>query len=174
VTAETGNLAEIPSVIGEESRWIGEGWFDVENWASMILTFTDGSRATLFASDAVLGGMQSSLEIYLSNAVLRCNMTLNDQLVAYAPDPGVFADEYLIEKLETKAGWSRPAPDEEQTLGHHEQAQDFVAAVAEGRPAISDGQLGRDVVGVVYAAYLSAEQGGRVALTGMQESGESR
>ncbi|MDE3076813.1 MAG: gfo/Idh/MocA family oxidoreductase, partial [Chloroflexota bacterium] len=83
---------------------------------------------------------------------------------AYAPDASVFEPEYLAEKLETKAGWSRPAPTEELTSGHYEQAQDFVSAVAEGRPSVSDGRLGRDVVEVIYAAYLSAEEGRRVNL----------
>ena len=42
--------------------------------------------------------------------------------------------------------------------------QDFVAAVAEKRPARADGRLGLDVTRVIYAAYLSAEQGRRIAL----------
>jgi len=28
----------------------------------------------------------------------------NDMVQAYAPDPGVFGDEYIVEKIETKAG----------------------------------------------------------------------
>jgi len=164
VTCETANLAPVAKLATKQGSWLADKWVDVENWATVLLGFTDGSRATLFGSDAVLGGMQSSLEIYLSNAVLQCKMTQNDELVAYAPASEVFADEYLVEKLETKAGWCRPSPDEEDTLGHYEQAQDFVAAVADGRPSLADGSLGRDVVQVVYAAYLSAEKGRRVTL----------
>lgn len=42
--------------------------------------------------------------------------------------------------------------------------QDFAAAVAENRPARRDGRLGLDVTRLVYAAYLSAEQGRRVEI----------
>ncbi len=31
---------------------------------------------------------------------------------AYAPDGAIFGDEYFTEKLETKADWSFPSPDE--------------------------------------------------------------
>jgi predicted dehydrogenase len=170
VESEVANLMDIPSVQAEEHKWLRTGWVDVENWARVSLSFEDGSRATIFGSDAVLGGMQSYLEIYMSNAVLHCKMTLNDQVECYAPDPSIFQDEYLVEKLETKAGWNRPAPDEELTLGHHEQAQDFVEAVAEGRPALGDATLGLDVVEVVYSAYLSAEQGKKIVLDDVRPS----
>ena len=83
---------------------------------------------------------------------------------AYAPGGSVFGSEYLMEKLETSAGWSPPAPDEDRTQGHKHMIQDFVDAVAEGRPAAADGALGLDVIHVVYAAYLAAEQGRRVEL----------
>ena len=42
--------------------------------------------------------------------------------------------------------------------------QDFVAAVAENRPARSTGDLGRQVVQVVYSAYLAAANGARVEI----------
>ncbi len=43
--------------------------------------------------------------------------------------------------------------------------QDFVESVAEGRRPLSDGRLGRDVIEVVYAGYLSAAEGRRVELS---------
>ena len=73
--------------------------------------------------------------------------------------------ESLIEKLETSAGWSPPAPDEDWAQGHRQMMQDFVASVADGKPPQSDGALGLDAIRVVYSAYLSAEQGRRVELS---------
>ncbi|HEX4834802.1 MAG TPA: Gfo/Idh/MocA family oxidoreductase, partial [bacterium] len=67
-------------------------------------------------------------------------------------------------KLETKAGWSSPAPDEDWAQGHPQALQDFVDSVAENRAPVSDGRLGRDVIEVVYAGYLSAAEGRRVEL----------
>ena len=164
VVAEVGDLTRAPAFRAEERHWIGTGWVDVENWGSLIITFEDESRGIVWASDAVLGGMESSLEIFLSNARIKCTMEHTNLVQAFAPDPSIFEPEYLMEKLETKAGWSSPAPDEDWTQGHRHTLQDFVESVAESRPPLSDGSLGRDVVEVVYAGYLSAAEGRRVEL----------
>jgi predicted dehydrogenase len=164
VSAEAGDLSRIPTVATEEKAWIATGWQDVENWAVVIITFADGSRGIAYASDAVLGGMESKLEIFSSNSHLKCNLSPNNLLQAYAPHPDVFENEYIIEKTSTSAGWSTPIPDEDWSSGHRAMCQDFVAAVAESRPARADGRLGLAVVRVVYAAYLAAATGRRVVL----------
>jgi predicted dehydrogenase len=129
-----------------------------------VLTFDDGTRGIIWASDAVLGGMESSLQLLMSNAHIKCNLSHTRLVEAYAPDATVFGSEYLLEKLETSAGWSPPAPDEDWAQGHRQMVQDFVNAVAEQRPPQSDGALGLDVIRVVYAAYVAAEEGRRVTL----------
>jgi predicted dehydrogenase len=163
VTAEVGDVSRI--VPSEPRAWIVTGWQDVENWGAAIITFDDGSRAVVHASDAVVGGMESRLEVFLSNGRLTCHLSPNDQLRAYAPDPDVFSGEYLQEKLETRAGWSTPMPDEDWTSGHLAMCQDFVEAVAAQRPARSDAWLGREVVQVIYAGYLAAATGRRIEIT---------
>ncbi|NLE76555.1 MAG: Gfo/Idh/MocA family oxidoreductase [Chloroflexi bacterium] len=164
VTAEVGNLSRIPALQAEPQRWLVDDWQDVENWVTVLLTFQDGARATIFASDTVLGGMEDTLDIYLSNGRVRCDMTHSTMMQAYAPSPEVFASEYLAEKLETKAGWSYPSIDEEWLLGYPQELRDFVEAIAEEREPLSTPQLGREVVQVMYAAYLAAEEGRRVTL----------
>lgn len=164
VSAEVGDLSRIPAVAGAERSWIVRGWQDVENWAAAILTFSDGSRGVIHASDAVLGGMESKLEIFLDNGRLTCNLSPHDLLQAYSPDPSVLGDAYLMEKTSTSAGWNTPLPNEDWSSGHLAMCQDFVEAVAQGRPALSDGRLGLEVTRVVYAAYLAAEEGQRVDL----------
>ena len=165
VIAEVGDLTATPGFAAEAQHWLGSGWVDVENWGTAVITFDDGTRATVFASDAVLGGMESSLQLLLSNAHLKCNLSHNRLLDAFAPDPSVFGSEYLMEKLETSAGWSQPQPDEDWAQGHRHMIQDFVSAIAEGRPARADGALGLDVIHVIYAAYVAAEEGRRVVLS---------
>jgi predicted dehydrogenase len=164
VVAEVGDLTRAPAFAKEARHWIGTGWVDVENWASLIITFGDGTRGIVWASDAVLGGMDSNLQIFLSNAHIKCNMEHTGLVRAFAPDPAVFESEYLMEKLETKAGWSDPAPDEDWMQGHVQALQDFVDSVASGCAPRSDGVLGRDVIETVYAGYLSAAEGRRVEL----------
>jgi predicted dehydrogenase len=165
VIAEVGDLTRSDGFEREPRHWIGTGWVDVENWGSAVLTFDDGTRGIIWASDAVLGGMESTLQVLMSNAHIKCNLSHTRLVEAYAPDASIFGDEYLIEKLETSAGWSPPAPDEDWAQGHRQMVQDFVASVAEGRPPRSDGALGLDAIRVVYAAYVSAEEGRRVELS---------
>ena len=164
VTAEVGNVSDIAARAGGDKTWIVTGWQDVETWGAAIITFDDGSRAVVNASDAVLGGMESRLELFLSNAHLKLNMSPNNLVQAYAPDASIFGDEYLQEKQETKAGWTTPMPDEDWTSGHLAMCQDFVDAVAAKRAARSDGRLGREVIRVIYAGYVAAATGQRVTL----------
>jgi predicted dehydrogenase len=160
VMAEVGDLTRSPGFVGEQRHWIGTGWQDVENWGSILLTFDDETRGIVWASDAVLGGMESSLKVLMSNAHITCNLTHTRLVEAFAPDAEVFGSEYLTEKLETAAGWSPPQPDEDWIQGHRHMLQDFVGCVAEGRMPHSDGELGRDVIRVVYSAYVAAEEAG--------------
>jgi len=164
VTAEVGDLSKIPSFQEETPKWLVADWQDVENWATVILNFEDGSRSIITASDTVLGGMEDTLQVFMSNARIDCDMTHSGMLRAYAPDPGVFGGEYIMEKVGTKAGWSYPSVDEEWLLGYPQEIRDFVECVAYGRAPLATAQLGRQVVEVIYAAYQSAEEGRRVAL----------
>ena len=72
---------------------------------------------------------------------------------------------YTVGILCTKAGWSYPSIDEEWLLGYPQEILDFCESVAFDRPPLSGAELGRQVVEVMYAAYLSAEEGKRVNLT---------
>jgi predicted dehydrogenase len=116
------------------------------------------------ASDGVLGGVRNTLSVYLSNAVVHVNMNPSNVLEVYAPEPHVFGDEYLVEKLETKAGWNFPSPDDDWIRGYTQEMENFVDAVLFDREPVSGIELARDVVETIYAAYLSAEQGRRIEL----------
>jgi predicted dehydrogenase len=164
VVAEVGDLTRTPGFQAEQQHWMGTGWKDVENWGSILLTFDDGTRGIVWASDAVLGGMESSLKILMSNAHINCNLSHTRLVEAFAPDASVFGSEYLTEKLETSAGWSPPQPDEDWAQGHRHMLQDFMLCVAEGRAPQSDGELGLDAIHVIYSAYVAAEEGRRVIL----------
>ena len=58
--------------------------------------------------------------------------------------------------------------------GYPHEMQDFMECVAYDRAPLSDGALARDVVEVVYAAYLSADTGRRVDLPVRGTAEESR
>lgn len=165
VSAETANLAATETFRGTTPRYLNtvEG-ADVEDWGTMLIGFDDGTVAQISAADTVLGGIRNQMIVYGAKAVVICNINPNDTVQAYAPDAAVFASEYLVEKLETKAGWSNPQPDEDWTSGYPQEIQDFVEAVATKREPLSGGALARDVTAVIYGAYLSAAEGRRVDL----------
>lgn len=165
VVAEVAQLTDTATFRAAGPRYLNvvEG-ADVEDWGSMLVTFDDGTVAQITAADTVLGGIRNQMAIYGARAVVLCNINPNDVVQAYAPDPKVFGDEYIVEKIETKAGWTAPQPDEEWTTGYPQEMQDFVECVAFGREPLSGGALARDVTAVIYGAYLSAATGRRIDL----------
>jgi predicted dehydrogenase len=164
VTAETGQHSKIASYAREKKKYLVSDWEDVEDWGAMLIGFADGSSATVIASDGVLGGVRNTMAAYLSNAVVQVNMNPSDGMLVYAPEAHVFGDEYLVEKLETKAGWNFPSPDEDWARGYPQELEDFLRALREDREPVSGFALAQDVVQVIYAAYQSAEEGRRVEL----------
>jgi predicted dehydrogenase len=165
VLAEVAQLADTETFRGAAPRYLNTvAGADVEDWGSMLVRFDDGTVAQVSAADVVLGGIRNQLAIYAAKAVILCNINPNDSVQAYAPDGTVFGDEYITEKIETKAGWTFPQPDEDWMTGYPAELQDFVESVAVGREPLSGGPLARDVLAVIYGAYLSAAEGRRIEL----------
>jgi hypothetical protein len=77
----------------------------------MHVTFSDGTVADIFSSELVLGGVHSWLEVFANNHRTRCNLIPVDALQTFNPQEDLLKDVYSTEKLGTKQGWSRPAPD---------------------------------------------------------------
>lgn len=164
VTAEAGDLSKMVSFQAESKHWVVDNWHDVENWCSLIITFQDGSRALINASDVVLGGMEDTLEVFMSNGRIKCDMGHSGLMKAFIPDAAIWDDAYIMEKVDHKGGWTFPSVDEHWMLGYPQEIRDFVGAIAYDRQPLSTGELGREVVQVMYAAYQSAEEGRRVDL----------
>ena len=161
VSAETADLSAVDGLSKGELRIAGE-WGEVENWGTAVIGFDDGSRAVAWCGDHVLGGMESGLDLFASNCRLRLSLSPNDMLRAYAPDGGVFDDAYIMEKIDSGSGWTTPMPDEDWTSGQLGMCQAFAANLLDGVAAESDGELGLEVVRVLYSAYMSATEGRRV------------
>jgi predicted dehydrogenase len=164
VTAEVGRHTRMESFLNEPKKWIVSAWEDVEDWATMIMNFEDGSQAVVTASDGVLGGVRNTMTVYLSNSVVHVNINPSDTVMAYAPEPHIFGDEYIAEKLETKAGWNFASPDEDWVRGYPQELEDFADCLVAGKEPVSGLDLAIDTVKAIYAAYLSAAKGMRVDL----------
>lgn len=165
VTAEVGYHTKIDSFMREKKKYIVSEWKDVEDWGTMIINFEDGSNATIFASDGILGGIRNILNVFLSNAVICININPHNVIEIYAPDSQIFAEEYIAEKVETKAGWNFPSPDDDWMKGFPNELEDFIDSILLDKEPISGLDLGYDVVNTIYSAYVSAEEGKRVYLS---------
>lgn len=164
VVAETARLTRTPGFESESIHYIKSGYEDIEDWATLLITFDDGTVAQITAADTTLGGIRNYLTVFASNAVVSANINPNNVCTAYAPEAAIFGDEYITEKIETKAGWTFPAPDEDWVTGYPHEMQDFVEAIAFDREPLSDAHLARDVVAVIFAGYQSAAEGRRIVI----------
>lgn len=164
VSATVARLTDIAAFRAQEPRHVVDEWQDVEDFGTVTITFADGAVAQITSTDTRMGGIRNYLRAHGSRAQVTANINPNTTCQAYTPDGDYFADEYLVEKTETKEGWSFPAPDEDAVTGYPEELRDFIGAIARGRQPKSDLMLACDTLLLVYAAYLSAERGRTVDL----------
>jgi len=151
--------------ITRNPRYIDRGFLrtdyhDIEDYCQMHVLFEDGMVADVFASEIVMGGVHNWLEIFANNHRTRCNLSPINAVELYNPREDQLAEVYVVEKIGTKQGWSTPAPDESFMFGYPQEIQDFMEAVARGREPKSGMLAASDSVGVLYAAYLSAQRKG--------------
>jgi predicted dehydrogenase len=158
VSARTHEITRNPLFM--DKGFLRTDYRDIEDYCQIHLVFDDGMVADVFASEIVMGGVHNRLEIFANNHRARCNLSPNNAMELYNPREEQLAEVYLVEKIGTKQGWSTPAPDESFMFGYPQEIQDFMEAVATGRDPKSGMLAASDSVGVLYAAYLSAERKG--------------
>ncbi|NLA90304.1 MAG: Gfo/Idh/MocA family oxidoreductase [Synergistaceae bacterium] len=147
------------SLTERERRHISVRPEDVEDFASLTLTFSDGTKAVVIAGDTMLGGTRNYVEVYANDAVMYCQITPSDNLSTYMLDEEGMEGVYISEMLPAKTGWQKPFVAEDCLRGYTGQFQDFMECAATGRKPLSDFDLARDAAKVIYGAYLSAERG---------------
>ncbi len=162
IVADMGNTGSILS--GEEHRFIDSHAVDVEDIANMIITFSDGSKAVIMSGDMVVGGVKNLVEIYTNESVYYCNMSANDGLKAYHETEDGIENVYVTEKIGTKTGWQNVYLEEDTMRGYSGEMQDFMECVAYGGHPHSDYNIAAKTIELIYAAYLSAEEGKRIEL----------
>ena len=170
-----GEKVEITSVIAdcgvttdcltdEEKRHLLVRPEDVEDYSNVTVTFSDGTKALVIASDTVLGGSQNYIRIYSNDSALKCNITPTDMLDGYFLDGNGLEKEEISQFLTNKIGWNKVWVNDEFIRGYTGELQNFMEAVAYNRAPDSDFQLAYDTIRILYAAYQSAEEGRRIFL----------
>jgi len=166
VLADTGKIG--PGLPADQRRHLKASPQDVEDFASMTVTFSDGTKAMVIANDNVLGGLRNYVEIFSNDNTMICRITPNDYMESFFLDDEGLGDIYLAEKLENKLGWNSIAAAENVVRGYAPQLQDFLECVAYDRQPLSDFALAAEVTRLVYAGYVSAERGARVNLDALE------
>jgi len=139
---------------------IRKDYYDIDAFSMMHVEFDDGTIATVFASDIVLGGIHNWLEICANNHRAVCNINPNTAMLTYNPREDYFKDIYVVEKTGTKQGWAFTSPEEDWFTGYPQEIEAFYRTIAYGEPFESDIFLAADAISTIYSAYVSADQHG--------------
>jgi predicted dehydrogenase len=162
VSGDVGNVTA--SLKPEERRYIKANPLDVEDWGTLTITFSDGTKASVLSGDMIMGGVRNLIETYTSGGSLFANITPNTHLMSYQTSEEKLAGVYITEKVDRKTGWQYVCLEEEWTRGYVQEIQDFMECVATGRQPLSDLALAYETIKVSYAGYWAAEEGRRVVM----------
>src|ERR1700744_3925155 len=162
VPCDVGNVAAC--LKPEERTYIKARPVDVEDWGTLTLTFSDGTKATIFSGDMIMGGVRNLIETYTSGGSRFANITPNNHLMSYQTSEEKLASVYITEKVDRKTGWQYVCLEEEWTRGYLQEIQDFMECALTGRQPLSDLALAVETTKVNYAGYWAAEEGRRITL----------
>ena len=162
VIADMGRIT--PNLSDYEHRHIAANPVDVEDCGTVILNFTDDSRAVIIATDTLLGGSKNYVELYCNDAAINCTLTMSDLMSTYFLDEDNLDNVYISEMLPSKIGWNKPFLEDEIISGYTDEMRDFMEAIFYDRDPKAGFDLAYDTIRIIYAAYMSAEMGCKVEL----------
>lgn len=162
VLADT--TAITPTLTDDQRRFLHARPVDVEDIANVILTFDDGTRGVVTATDTIVGGVRNSLQVFTHDSVHLCHISQNDSMQLFHGDAASLEDVYVTEKIDNKGGWQFVLLDELMARGYIGEMQDFIDCVVHGGIPQSDFDLAYTSMQAIYAAYESAATDRRVRL----------
>jgi predicted dehydrogenase len=145
-----------------EHRHIAAHPVDVEDYAAVTVTFSDGTKLLVVASDTVLGGTANTVDVYCNDAAYRLTMTPSKVMDTYFLDEDGIEDEVLGEMLPSKLGWNHAFVSDDVIRGYQGEMQDFMDCIAFDKEPAANFDVAYETARVMYAAYVSAEEGRRV------------
>jgi len=149
--------------------YIRDELLDVEDFATVTITFSDESKATVFANDNALGGVENYVEIFLNDGSMRAKITPTDDLSIYFADDRGLENTVISENQPFKTGWNKVFVSEMIHRGYVDQLENFLECIVEGKQPESNFATARQVCELIYAAYISAEEGIAVDLDKLKE-----
>lgn len=162
VFADMGCITK--SLSDYDHRHIAAKPMDVEDNGTVIIKFSDGSKAVIIATDVLLGGSKNYIQLYCNDAVINCNLTMSNLMSTYFLDEDRLDDVYISEMLPSKTGWNNLFLEDEIIRGYTDELRDFMDCIYYDRNPKSGFDLAYDSIKIIYAAYKSSELGVAVEL----------
>ena len=146
---------------GGEKNFIQKD-FEGEDWGLGILHFPGGVKALIEGNYITTGGMEDVVEVYGSEGRVRVDVTFGSPLSVFSKK-GI---DYAVEKAEFTHGWTRPAIDENESLGYRGELAHFLACMKDGRQQMhgTDAGAGFNTFRIIDAVYRSHREGATVRL----------
>jgi predicted dehydrogenase len=104
--------------------------------------------------------MDDSIEVFGDKGQTYADMLMGNALPTYSE----VGFGYAVEKAASTKGWTYPVFEEHWNYGFPQEMRHFARCVRGKETPISDGETGRVVQEVLYAAYASAGLGRKINL----------
>ncbi len=150
----------VESVTADMSTLVHKERTELEDHAIAVVRFSGDRVGLIETSWTKPGGMDDRIEVTGDEGVAYADLLRASAIVAYS-ERGY---GYAVEKATSTSGWSFPVADEQWNYGMPRQMEHFIGCIRTGTTPLETGHDGRTALEVVYAAYMSAGEGRRVAL----------
>lgn len=141
-----------------EHRHIKARPIDVEDHATICITFSDDTKAVVIACDSHIGGSKNELELYCNDSVINCNLTMNNGMSTFFLDEDGMDDIAISEMLQTKRGWNNVFIADEIIRGYVNEIQHFVDCALLGNKDMISIDVCFETFKIIYFAYASFNQ----------------
>ena len=128
--------------------------------AVTIIEFANGAVGMVESSWNRPGGMDDCIEVFGDKGQTYADLLMGNALPTYSE----VGFGYAVEKAATTKGWTYPVFEEHWNYGFPQEMRHFARCVRGKETPISDGETGRLVQEVLYAAYASAGLGRKIML----------
>ena len=128
--------------------------------ALTIIEFEGGAVGVVENSWTKPGGMDDTIEVFGDRGQTYADLLMGNALPTYSE----VGFGYAVEKADFTKGWTNPVFEEHWNYGFPQEMRHFARCVRGKESPISDGETGRVVQEVLYAAYASAGLGRKVSL----------
>lgn len=151
---------KVKSVYAHLSTQVHANRTQGDDEAITILDFDGGAIAVIENSWNRPGGMDDSIEVFGEHGQTYADMLMGNALPTYSE----VGFGYAVEKAASTKGWTYPVFEEHWNYGFPQELRHFARCVRGEEAPISDGETGRVVQEVLYAAYASAGLGTKIEM----------